>query len=217
MENNNVLKQAFTWLFIGTIVCFLVSYLTTFNEKIALAIFGAFGGFGFLFYAIAEIVVALILIIRIKKMAPTTAKIFYILYTALTGLSLSGIFLQYTSESIAFVFLGTAVIFGTFAFIGYTTKVDLSKMWIYLFGSLIAILVLELINIFLMNNTLNMVLCIAGVVIFAGYTAYDIRQAANLNNNHPFANAGIYCAFQLFLDIINIFIRLLELFGRERN
>ena len=217
MNKNEVIKQDFNWLFIGTVICFAVSYLSTINLDVALVIFGAFGGYGAIVYAIIELVVAIILIARIHKMKPTTAKILYLLYTALTGLSLSGIFLVYTSTSLAFVFLGTALIFGIFALIGKTTKADLSKMGIYLFVCLLAIIILEIINLFILNNTLDIITCIIGIAVFAGYVAYDIKRAINMGDGGDFANAGIYCAFQLFLDFINIFIRLLRLFGNSRD
>ena len=69
---------------------------------------------------------------------------------------------------------------------------------------------------FIMNNTLNIVLCIACIVIFAGYIAYDVNTALKMEAAGGFQNDGIYLAFQLFIDFINIFIRLLELFGRRK-
>lgn len=217
MNKKDILTQTFTWLFVGLLVCFGVSLLTSLSLPIYMAVYGAFGGYGYLIYAIVEIVVAIILIVRIKKLKPLTAKILYLLYAALTGLSLTGIFMVYTASSITFVFLATAIVFGIFAFIGKTTDIDLSKWGVYLLVALIAIIILEIINIFLMNNTLNMVLCIASILIFCAYTAYDIQLVLNNSFLVDTENKGIYCAFQLFIDFINIFIRLLRLFGRSRD
>ena len=117
-------------------------------------------------------------------MQPLTAKILYILYCALTGLTLAGIFVVYTITSIIYVFLATAICFGAFALIGKYTKVDLSK-W--------------------------------GVYLFFAYTAYDVKKALDKSFMVEQENKGIYCAFQLFLDFINLFLDLLRLFGNRRD
>lgn len=217
MEKKNVLVSAFTWLFIGLLVCFGVSWITTFNEDLQRTIFGAFNGYGYLIYLVLEIVVAFILILRIYKLNPLTAKLLYLVYTALTGLSLTGIFVVYTASSLAFVFLSAAIIFGIFAIIGKTTDIDLSKWSTYVLVALIAIIILELINIFLLNNTLNIVLSIVSILVFSFFIAYDIQKALDKAFLSNCENKGIYCAFQLFLDFINIFIDLLRLFGKSRD
>ncbi len=215
MDKKNLLSQAFYWMFIGLLICFGVSYVATMNEDTALLVYGAFGGYAYIVYAILELVLVIFLAVRVQKMKETTAKIVYCLYTALTGLSLGGIFFVYTKSSIAFVFLAAALIFGVFAYLGKKTTMDLSKVGTFLLFALLAIIVLEIINIFIMNNTLNLVLCIACIVIFAGYTAYDVNKAMRIAESGGFNNAGIYIAFELFIDFINIFIRLLELFGKR--
>ncbi len=217
MEKKNVLVSAFTWLFIGLLVCFGVSWITTFNEDLQRTIFGAFNGYGYLVYLVLEIVVAFILILRIYKLNPLTAKLLYIVYTALTGLSLTGIFVVYTASSLTFVFLSAAIIFGIFAIIGKTTDIDLSKWSTYVLVALIAIIILELINIFLLNNTLNIVLSIVSILVFSFFIAYDIQKALDKAFMSNCENKGIYCAFQLFLDFINIFLDLLRLFGKSRD
>lgn len=217
MAKKNTLVSAFTWLFIGLLICFGISWITTFNEELQVTIFGAFGGYGYLVYLVLELVVAFILILRIHKLKPLTAKILYIAYTALTGLSLTGIFTVYTSSSLAFVFLAAAIIFGAFAIIGKTTSIDLSKWSTYFLIALISIVLLEIINIFLLNNTLNIILCIVSILVFSFFIAYDIQKALDKSFMANCENKGIYCAFQLFLDFINIFIDLLRLFGKTRD
>lgn len=217
MNKNEVLTNAFTWLFIGLLVCFGVSFASTWSYDIIYLVYGSLGGYGYLVFALVEIVVAIVLLARIRSLSPTTAKILYLLYTALTGLSLTGIFIVYTASSLVFVFLATAIIFGIFALIGKTTKMDLSKWYIYLFVGLLAIIILELINIFLLNETLNLVLCIAAIVVFCAYTAYDVQIACNTNFLAECDNKGIYVALNLFLDFINLFLKLLRLFGKARD
>lgn len=217
MDKNKILSDAFVWLFVGLLACFGVSYLTTTSEEMIYAVYGTFSGYGYLIYVIIEIVAALALTLFIKKLSPFMAKLIYLLYAALTGLSLSGIFIVYTSGSLTFVFLATALIFGTFALIGKTTKLDLSKWSVYLLVALLGIIILEVINVFLANNSLNMILGIAGVVLFSAYVAYDVQFALNKALYMNTENAAIYCAFQLFLDFINLFIKLLRLFGKRRD
>ncbi len=215
MGKKDVLSQAFTWLFIGLLICFGISYVATINEDVTMKVYGALGGYAYIVYAVIELALVIFLAVRIRKMNPVTAKIVYCLYTGFTGLSLGGLFVYYTKSSIAFVFLATAIIMGVFAYIGKHTKMDLTKTGTYLIIALLAIILLEIINMFLLNNTLNIILCIVCIVVFAGYIAYDINIALRNEEAGGFQNDGIYLAFQLFLDFINIFIRLLQLFGRR--
>ena len=217
MNKKDVLSSTFGWLFLGLLICFGVSYITTYNSAAMQLVYGSLGGYGYVVFAVLELVAVFVLSIFIRKLPPLVAKIIYILYTALTGLTFSGIFIVYTSASIAYVFLATSILFGVFAIIGKTTDIDLSKWSIYLFVALIAIVILEIINIFLMNNTLHMVLCIVGILIFCAYTAYDIQIAINNSYLEGVENKGIYCALQLFIDFINIFLDLLRLFGKTRD
>lgn len=213
-EKNKIISNTFSWLFVGLIICFGISYITTLNDDIINQVYGALNGIGYIVYLIAELAIAITLSLFIRKLSPILAKILYIIYTALTGLSLSGIFIIYTHSSIAFVFLATAIIFGIFAIVGKVTKIDLTKFSTYLFIALISIIVLEIINIFLANNTLNMILCIVSILVFSGYVAYDIKLALNKSFLVDSDNKAIYCAFQLFIDFINLFIELLRLFGK---
>ena len=214
MNKNKVLSGAFGWLFIGLLLCFITSYLTSINESIIMFVYG---GSRYLIFLIAEFILAIFLSIRVFKMKPITAIIVYLLYTILTGLTLTGILLAYTKESICFIFLATALVFGSFAIIGRFTKTDMSKWGIYLLFAIIAILILEVINIFVMNNTLNMVIGVVGILIFCAFTAYDVQKALRLSESKAPTNASIYCAFSLFLDFINLFIDFVRLFGRKND
>ena len=131
--------------------------------------------------------------------------------------SVTGIFIVYTSTSLCYIFLVTAILFGLFAAIGRFTKIDLSRYGIYLLIGLLATFILEIINLFLMNNTLDMFLSFVTIIVFCGYIAYDVNHAINDNYLSNSENKGIYIAFQLFLDFINIFIELLRLFGKSRD
>ena len=215
MDKKELLADTFKWLFLGLLCCFAISYVTSINETIFNMVYLSFGGYGYLIFAGIELVLCIVLSFSLIDMKPTLAKVLYLLYTGLTGLTLTGIFMVYTKSSITFVFFATALIFGVFAFIGKTTKLDLSKFGIYLLVALIAIIILEVINLFLLNNTLNIILCIVTIIVFAGYVAFDINRL--LKEDYLYDNKGIYYAFQLFIDFINIFIKLLRLFGKRND
>ncbi len=216
-SKNEVLVSAFTWLFIGLLVCFTVSYVTSISDSMANLVFNSFNGLGYLVFIILELVLAIVLSLFIYKLPPTVAKVLYIAYTGLTGLSLTGIFVVFTASSITYVFLATAIIFGIFAVIGKTTELDLSKWSTYLFAALLSIIVLGIINMFVGSHTINMFLSIVTILIFCAYTAFDVQNALSASYMVSSENKGIFCAFQLFLDFINIFIELLRLFGKTRD
>ena len=216
---NEILSKIFKWLFLGLLVTFGVAYITLVNVvnnyNLARTLFS---GGTYWIIAIIEIVIAIILGTRIYKMKGSTAKILYLAYSALTGLTFSTIFIAYELTSIIYVFLATSLILGIFSYIGKNTNIDLTKFGTYLLMSLIGIIILEVINIFWMNNTLNMILCIVSIILFMIYIAYDIQKVKMLSSmGVPEENLAIMGAFQLYLDFINIFIKLLRLFGNRRD
>lgn len=215
---NGIYSKVFMWLFIGLLVTFGVGYLTLLlvvnNYNFASFIFGS----GYWLISIIEIIIALVLGARIQNIKNSTAKVLYIAYSALTGLTFSSIFIVFQLSSIIYVFLATAIIFGLFALLGKTTNVDFSKIGIYLFMALLGIIILEVINIFWTNNSLDMLLCIVSLIVFVIYIAYDMQKVKRLENTSiPEDNVAIIGAFDLYLDFINIFIRLLQLFGKRND
>lgn len=208
---NKFYANVFTWLFIGLLLTFGAGYLVSIYTPMLL-----FVAKNYYMFLIAQIVICLILSIRIDKLNPNTAKALYLGYTLLTGATFASIFIVFELTSILFVFLATALIFGIFALIGHKTKINLNRMGVYLLIGLLSIIILEIINIFVMNDSLDMTLCIAGVVIFIGYIAYDMQKIKR------FAEFGgdslaILGAFELYLDFINLFIRLLDLVGKRND
>ena len=105
--------------------------------------------------------------------------------------------------------------FLVFSIIGKNTKINLSKLGTYLFIALLSIVILEVINIFIMNNTLDMLLCSIGIIVFTFYVSYDVNRIVNYFDDTD--NMAIVGAFQLYLDFINIFIKLLRLLGKNRD
>ena len=209
---NELLSKVFRWFGLGLLITFITAYFTS-NSLTLLRLI--FSGPGYIIIFIAEIVLAIWLSTKIRKMDSNLTKILYIAYSVLTGLTFSSIFIVYQIFSIIYIFLATSIIFLIFSILGKNSKIDLSKLGVFLFVGLLSILILGLINIFIMNNTLDMLLCIVGIIIFIGYVYYDVNKIVNYYDDTE--NMAIIGAFNLYLDFINIFIKLLRLFGKERN
>ena len=211
MKNNY--SKVFMWMFIGLLVTFATGYFVSTNERMLISIFSSSIYF---FLIIAELVV-IFLSARLHKMSETTAKISFILYSFLTGLTFSSVFVVYQITSILYVFLVSALLFGIFAVIGATTKIDLSKLGTILLMLLVGIIICTIINLFIGSQGFNLVLCIIGLVVFMIYVAYDMQKIKQLENIYEGDKLAIIGALELYLDFINIFLRLLQLFGRSRD
>jgi FtsH-binding integral membrane protein len=209
---NGILKKTFGWMSIGLLVTFLTAYVSAVNVNIAYSISRMY-----LILALVELGLVIFLSARITKMSPTTARIVFLLYSFVTGLTFASIFLYYEMASIILVFLMTAIMFGVFALIGYTTNLDLNKIGTYLLVGLISIIICSIINIFIGGNTFGIIISIISIIIFLGYTAYDIQKIKELENYMDEENLAIFGALQLYLDFINIFIDLLRIFGSRRD
>ena len=214
MVDNKIFSKVFMWMFIGLAITFGTGYYVSINPNMVFNIFGNY----YWILAIAEIVVVIWLSARIRKMKPMTAKILFCVYSFLTGLTFSSIFIVYEMTSIIYVFGITSLIFLIFALIGYFTKIDLTKIGVYLFMILIGIIICSIINIFVGNQTFDLILTIICLIVFIIYIAYDIQIIKrNLYMIPDEDNLAIYGAFQLYLDFINIFLRLLQLFGKSND
>lgn len=211
----NFISNVFGWMFIGLLITFGSGYYLSTNLRLLELIFT---NSTYWIIMIAQIVIALVMGVRLHKMSPITAKILYIVYTALTGITFASLFVLFELESILIIFLVTGVVFGVFALIGKTLKIDLSRIGIFLLMGLFAIIIVGIINMFLLNNTLDLIACIIAIVIFVAYVAYDMQKIIRIQNSGiGNDNLAIYGAFQFYLDFINLFIRLLSLFGKSRD
>lgn len=216
MEREAILPKVFSWMFIGLIVTFLTGYVVSLNPNMLINVLG---GSGLWIILIAELVLVLFLSARIHKMSPTTAKISFILYAFVSGLTFSSIFVVYELGSIMYVFLITAAIFGIFAFLGAKTNMDLTKFGTYLMMALIAIIICFIINMFTASTTFDLVLSIITILVFIGFTAYDVQKVMRLSEDSSIneENLAIYGALELYLDFINIFLELLKFLGKNND
>ena len=142
----------------------------------------------------------------------------FFVYAALTGATLSTIFLVYTASSIASVFFVTAGAFAGLSVVGLVTKKDLSAIGRFAIFALIGIILVSLVNLFVASAQLNFLLSVVGVLVFAALTAYDTQKLKNIfASGEVHANMPIVGALMLYLDFINMFLFLLRLFGRRRS
>ncbi|WFU34381.1 Bax inhibitor-1/YccA family protein [Bradyrhizobium brasilense] len=163
----------------------------------------------------------LVLSIGIQRMAAGTAMLLFWLYAAVMGLSLGGIFLVFTGESIARVFFITAATFGAMSLYGYTTRSDLSRFGSFLIMGLIGIVIASLVNIFIGSSALQFAISIIGVIVFVGLTAYDTQRIKEMylesDTGEIAGKKAVLGALALYLDFINLFMMLLQLFGHRRD
>ena len=211
---NNLYSKMFMWMFVGLLITFLVGYYVSTNENMIYNIFAT--KFYWVIY-IAEIVTVIVLSARILKMSKNGAIFGFLLYSFLSGLTFSSIFLTFKISSIIFIFLITALVFLIFALIGYFTKINLTKLGTILFMGLIGILIASIINIFIQSQTFDLILVIIGIIVFIGYIAYDINKVKRLEGQIDEDKLSIIGALELYLDFINLFIRLLQLFGKSKD
>lgn len=138
-------------------------------------------------------------------------------FAALMGLSFSMIFAVYQMGSIVNAFMGAAVLFGVLSFYGYFTKKNLDSLGKWMFVGLIAIVIASIINIFVGSSVGQMVLSALAIIIFLGLTAYDTQQIREDLSIETSDSAEVRGALSLYMDFINIFINLLQLFGGKKD
>ena len=168
---------------------------------------------------LAPLAAVFFLSFRIERMSVSAAQTTFWVYAGLVGLSLSSIFLIYTSGSIVQTFFITAASFGALSLYGYTTKRDLSAMGSFLFMGLIGIILASLVNIFLASSALQFAISAIGVLVFAGLTAYDTQQIKEMyyegDASDTYGRKAIMGALRLYLDFINMFMFLLQFLGNR--
>lgn len=171
---------------------------------------------------IAQLGLVIWLSSRVMRMSMSAATILFILYSVVTGITFSSIFVLYTMESIASTFFVTAGTFFAMSLIGYTTRMDLSKVGNILYMLLIGLIIATVVNIFMASSSLYWIITYAGVIIFTGLIAWDTQKlkttfleyGATDESGQKLALLG---ALTLYLDFINLFLFLLRILGGNRD
>ncbi|MDD6571424.1 MAG: Bax inhibitor-1/YccA family protein [Thermoflexaceae bacterium] len=215
----NVLAQSFVFMAVALIITAVTAFYVSSSPRLIVNILFNDG----LFYGllISELVVVFAANYTVKKNLIVPSAILFTLYSVINGATLSIIFVCYTSASIASTFLVAAVMFGVMAVYGIATKKDLSSVGSFCLMGLIGIIVAGVVNMLIFKNSmLDMGISIIGIIIFIGLTAYDTQKIKNMSRFTTTENItciALLGALELYLDFINIFLKLLSLMGRRRN
>ena len=215
MDTNSVLTNTFFRMFLGLLASAITALYAYYSGMyVQMIVNGTFYGL-----AIAEIVVVILFSLSFTKASPTAVTIMFFGYAFLNGFTLSVIFAAYELTSIGYAFVATSALFGILSFIGYTTDKDLSNWSTMLTTTLIVGLVLTVINLFIGSTMLDIVLDWAMLFLFFGLTLYDTNKIRAMHDA-GFCDEEklyVYGAMELYLDFINIFLRILSLFGRRKD
>lgn len=213
-----LMRKVYVWMTLALVITGVTAYGVATSPGLMMAI--ATNKLLFWGLIIAEFGLVLTVSAAINKLSLTTATMLFVLYSVINGATLSFIFAVYTMSSIASVFFITAGTFAVMAFIGYTTKKDLTSMGKILLMALIGIIIATVVNIFLKSTGLEMIVSYLGVLIFVGLTAFDSQKIKQMLLMAPDAGEGaqklaLLGALSLYLDFVNLFIYLLRIFGRR--
>jgi FtsH-binding integral membrane protein len=222
-----IMRQIYLWLAVGLLLGFGVALgvgqaVATGQPLVTQAVLNPVVMFGSI---ILYIVLGFAFYPVVRRVSPAIGAALYLAFTAIFGFMISAIFVIYTASSIWTAFLTTAGMFGAMSLIGFTTRLDLSKLGAVLFMALIGLIIASVVNIFLHSTMLYWIVSIAGVIIFSGLTAYDTqwikRQALSLAGSYGAGSdmaqrVALIGAFHLFLDFVNLFLSMLRIFGRSR-
>ena len=168
----------------------------------------------------AQLGIVIALSARVEKMAAATASLLFVVYSALTGVTISFVLLAYTGESVTTTFLVTAGMFGSLAAYGTMTRRSLAGVGQFLFMGLVGVVLASVVGIFWHSDGLQFVISIIGVIVFAGLAAYDAQRLKAMALASPSGPTGTYAivgALALYLDFINLFLFLLRFMGNRRD
>lgn len=213
-ELNDSMIRVYNHMCLAVLNSMIVGYLVSTSPTLMATIFGSPLKWVVIFAPLVAVFAISFVINKVDKLG---AVLMLHGFAALMGLSFATIFVIYTVGSITSAFMGAAVLFATMSFYGYFTKRSLESVGQFMFIGLIAIVIASIVNIFIGSTVMTMVISAIAIIIFLGLTAYDtqnIREQLSLNNE---GNVEVIGALTLYLDFINLFLNLLQLFGIKRD
>jgi FtsH-binding integral membrane protein len=213
------MNKVYGLMSVGMLLTGGVAWAVGTNDAMVQAIFGTPLKWVVMF---APLIMVFAFSAMINRLSTAAAQLFFYVYAAVMGLSISFIFAVFTGVSIAQTFLVTAIAFAGLSLYGYTTKKDLSGMGTFLLMGLIGLIVASIVNIFLGSTALQFAISVIGLLIFAGLTAYDTQSIKNEYVQHAMSQdeewlgkAAIMGALRLYLDFINMFMFMLQFMGNR--
>lgn len=215
-NDNRIFGKTFFWMFLGLLGSGIVAAYTYYSGLFVDIIMGGYWNA----LLILELVVVLLFSFLFKKLSPTAVGILFFIYSMINGVTLCTVFAIFELNSVVSLFVASSLIFAVLGYIGYNTNKDLSSLGTYLSVFLIVGIVLSLINLFFLKSSgFDLMLDWLILTLFFGITVYDINKMKVLQASHLFDDnkIHIYCAMQLYLDFINIFLRIISIFGKRRD
>jgi hypothetical protein len=217
IDLQSIMRQVYTWMVLGMVITSAVAYVTASTSLINLAL----NPIILIVAVLAEFGLVLGISAGFNRLSSGVATLLFMLYAALNGFTLSIVLLAFTNASLFVAFAITAALFAAMSIIGYTTKMDLSKMGTFLMMGVLGLVIAIVVNMFVASGPLDTIISVAGVLIFTALTAYDTqrigRMAAQMNvSGENEVKFGIFGALRLYLDFINMFLFVLRLTGRRR-
>ena len=213
------MTKVYNWMALALFVTGIVAYITATTPQMI----GYIVSSKLLFYGLilGELALVVYLTAAIRKMSQTTAIASFLIYSALNGLTMSVIFLVYTTSSISTTFFVTAGTFAAMSFYGYTTKKDLTSIGNMAFMALIGIIIASIVNFFLKSEMMYWIITYLGVAIFVGLTAYDTQKLKEIgsrgfSDQENMEKMSVLGALTLYLDFINLFLFLLRILGDRK-
>jgi FtsH-binding integral membrane protein len=219
---NDFVRSVYNWMGIGLALTGFMAFYVSSSPTMIRLIFGN----PIIFFALilAELGMVFAISGMVNRMSAGTATSLFVIYSALNGVTLSFIFLAYTSTSIFSTFFICAGTFIGCSIYGWATKKDLTSLGGFLMMGLIGIIIASLVNIFIQSSAMSMIISYIGVFVFVGLTAYDTQKIKNMAMTQPadldtavVRKGAILGALSLYLDFINLFLMLLRIFGQTRE
>ena len=212
------LRTVYGWMCAGLGITALVAYSIASTPELAQAL--VMNRLLFLGLFVGQIALVFYLSARVDRIAPGTATLLFVVYAALTGVTLSVLVLAYTQASIATTFVVTAGMFGALALYGSTTSRSLAGAGQFFFMGLIGLILASIVGIFWQSPALQFLISVVGVIVFTGLTAWDAQRLKQMAAALPEGQVGSYAivgALSLYLDFINLFLFLLRFLGGRRE
>ena len=211
---SNFMQRVYQWMAMGLALTGLISFLTL--QSVGLLKFLLHGGLWVFF--IAELGIVFWLSARVQKISAQAAALGFFIYATLNGITISTLLLVYTAASVSLTFFITAMTFAGVSLYGWATKQDLTSVGSFCFMAMIGLIIATVVNMFFHSTMANLILSYFGVAIFIGLTAFDTQRLKAIHRSTPDApeQLAIFGALMLYLDFINMFLWLLQIFGRRR-
>lgn len=211
------LSKVYAWMFAGLLITALIAFAVASTPALVEAV--VVNRMVFWVIVIAQLGLVFYLSARVQKIAPATAAVLFLVYSALVGVTSSVVLIVFTG-SIAQTFIITSVMFGATAIFGTVTKKSLAGLGHFMFMGLIGLILASIVGFLWHSSVLQFVISVVGVVVFTGLTAWDSQLLKQLAVELPDASVGSYAvvgALSLYLDFINLFFFLLRFMGNRRD